>query len=190
MSELLPLVIGLLLGVAVGASTVLVVVRATRTTAAPAGLAPRGGAVLDIGTGHGVLLAELASKRPDLRLTGVDLSADMVAAASRNLARFGERATAQVGDVADLSLPDGSFDLVISSMSMHHWADVGAAAAELARVLRPGGRLCVYDFRSAPFDTLTGTAAARSLFAREPPRRTEVRPLVLFPRMIRLVMTA
>ncbi len=54
-----------------------------------AAVAPEGGAVLDAGTGPGVLLVELATRRPDLRLTGIDLSADMVEAARRNVARFG-----------------------------------------------------------------------------------------------------
>ena len=53
--------------------------------------APRSGAVLDVGTGPGVLLVELARHRPDLRLTGIDLSADMVERASANLARSGEK---------------------------------------------------------------------------------------------------
>jgi methylase of polypeptide subunit release factors len=62
-----------------------------RLAADVAAEAPPGGAVLDVGTGPGVLLVELAKRRTDLRLTGVDLSADMVAAATRNLEPFGER---------------------------------------------------------------------------------------------------
>jgi ubiquinone/menaquinone biosynthesis C-methylase UbiE len=64
--------------------------------------APDGGAVLDVGTGPGVLLVELARLRPDLHLSGVDISEDMVAAAARNVAEFGERASARHGDVTDL----------------------------------------------------------------------------------------
>jgi len=47
--------------------------------------APRSAAVLDVGTGPGVLLMALGRRRPDLALTGVDLSADMIATAERNL---------------------------------------------------------------------------------------------------------
>src|SRR5215211_1099158 len=65
-------------------------------------LAPQGAAVLDIGTGPGVLLAELARLRPDLTLTGIDLSEDMVTAARRNLAPHGDRVTVRVGDVSHL----------------------------------------------------------------------------------------
>jgi len=55
-----------------------------------------------------------------------------------------------VGDVASLAFPDGSFDLVVSTLSMHHWADPTAGLAEIGRVLRPGGRALVWDFRAGP----------------------------------------
>jgi ubiquinone/menaquinone biosynthesis C-methylase UbiE len=153
--------------------------------------APRDAAVLDVGTGPGVLLAELARLRPDLRLTGIDLSPDMVTAAAQNLAPYGERATVQVGDVTDLPLADGSFDLIVSSFSSHHWDEPEAAVPELARVLRPGGRAYIYDFSFAPFDKLTATARARSLFAAQPPQPTPMRTGVLvFPRCTRLVMSS
>ncbi len=162
-----------------------------RLAADAAAAAPPDGAVLDVGTGPGVLLAELARIRPDLRVVGIDLSADMVAAAKRSASGFGDRVTAQLGDVTDLPFPDGSFDLVVSSFSLHHWADPAAAVPELARVLRPGGRLHIYDFRFAPFDALTTTARNRSLFTGPPPERTRVPAGVpLLPRYTRLVMSA
>src|SRR6185295_12549458 len=101
-------------------------------------------------------------------------SADMVAAARRNLAEFDGRATAEVADVADLPFADGSFDLVVSSFSLHHWDDPDAAVPELARVLRPGGRLYVYDFRRGPFAALTAAARTRSLFTGQPSRQTVI----------------
>jgi ubiquinone/menaquinone biosynthesis C-methylase UbiE len=152
--------------------------------------APEGAAVLDIGTGPGVLLAELARLRPDLQLTGVDLSPDMITAATRNLAPYGARATAEVGDVTALPLADQSFDLIVSSFSLHHWDDPEAAVPELARVLRPGGRVQIYDFRFAPFDTLTAAARARSVLIGQTPERTPIRTgILLFPRCIRFVMS-
>jgi ubiquinone/menaquinone biosynthesis C-methylase UbiE len=160
-----------------------------RFAADAAATVPRDGAVLDIGTGPGVLLVELAKRRPDLTLTGVDLSADMVAAAVRNLGSFGERATARVGDATDLPFPDGSFDLVVSSLSLHHWDDPEAAAPELVRVLRPGGRVHIYDFPFAPFDTLTEAARAGSLLGDEAPRRTPIRTGIPFLHCVRYVMS-
>lgn len=148
-----------------------------------ASFAPVGGEVLDVGTGPGVLLRELARRRPDLRLTGMDLSVDMIEAATRNLAPYGERARAVVGDVTELPFDDDSFDLITTSLSLHHWDRVDAAAPELARVLRPGGRVVVYDFPIAPFDEL---AAAGSMTG-EP--RTRVRTGVPFITIQRLVLT-
>jgi len=52
-----------------------------------------------------------------------------------------------VGDVAALAFPGGSFDLVVSTLLMHHWADPTGGLAEIARVLRPGARALIWDFR-------------------------------------------
>jgi ubiquinone/menaquinone biosynthesis C-methylase UbiE len=142
--------------------------------------APADATVLDVGTGPGVLLVELARRRPDLRLTGVDLSADMVSAARRNVREFGDRVSAGVGSVTDLPFDDRSFDLIVSSLSLHHWDHPETAVPELARVLRPGGRLCIFDFRFAPFELLDTAARAGSLFTGAPPRLTPFRTGVLF----------
>jgi SAM-dependent methyltransferase len=55
--------------------------------------------------------------------------------------------TFSVGDVVQLPFPDASFDLVVSSISQHHWADPQAGLREIARVLRPGAQAWIYDFR-------------------------------------------
>jgi ubiquinone/menaquinone biosynthesis C-methylase UbiE len=147
--------------------------------------------VLDVGTGPGVLLVELAGRRPDLRLTGVDLSTDMVAAAQRNVGEFEDRVSVRVGDVADLPFPDDSFDAVVTSLSMHHWDRPADAVPELARVLRTGGRLFVYDFGHAPFDVLTETARERGILGGRPVRPTTIRTGVpVLSRCVRQVMTA
>jgi SAM-dependent methyltransferase len=49
--------------------------------------------------------------------------------------------------VAALAFPDGSFDLVVSTLSMHHWADPTAGLTEIGRVLRPGARALIWDLR-------------------------------------------
>jgi ubiquinone/menaquinone biosynthesis C-methylase UbiE len=153
--------------------------------------APDGGAVLDVGTGPGVLLVEIGRRRPDLRLTGIDLSPDMIEAAARNLRPLGERASARTADVTDLPFPDDSFDIVVSSFSLHHWDAPEAAVPELARVLRPGGRLYIYDFRFAPFQKLVDAAEQHSVLNGQSVRRTLIRPGGAFlPRCVRHVMTA
>jgi ubiquinone/menaquinone biosynthesis C-methylase UbiE len=149
--------------------------------------APDGAAVLDVGTGPGVLLVELARRRPDLRLTGVDLSADMIAAAGRNL---GDRAEVRAADVTDLPFSDGSFDLVVSSLSLHHWDHPAQAVPELARVLRPGGRVLIYDFPIAPFDALKDAAWNHSVLNAAEPQRTPIKIGVPFLRCVRFTLSA
>jgi ubiquinone/menaquinone biosynthesis C-methylase UbiE len=68
-------------------------------------------------------------------------------AARENL---GDRVEFTVADLADLPLPSGSVDLVVSTASLHHWADAGAVLASLGRVLRPAGPMWIYDIRWVP----------------------------------------
>ena len=150
--------------------------------------APQGGAVLDVGTGPGVLLVELGKRRADLRLSGVDLSPDMIASARRNLRPLGERAVAEVGDVTSLPFTDDSFDLIVSSLSLHHWDDPAAAVPELARVLRPGGRVLIYDFPFAPFDRLASAARDLSVLNGQSPEHRPIRTGVAFLRCVRYAM--
>ena len=84
-------------------------------------------------------------------MTGLDLDPAMIARARANADRPGNgdqrRPLFLVGDAASLAFPDGSFDLVISTLSMHHWADPAAGLTEIGRVLRPGGRALIWDLR-------------------------------------------
>ncbi|THV24520.1 class I SAM-dependent methyltransferase [Glycomyces paridis] len=123
-----------------------------RIAADIAAVAPEGAALLDVGTGPGILLQTLARTRPDLRLTGVDLAPDMVDLARRNL---GGLAELHAADAAALPFDDARFDLVVTSFSSHHWGDPQAGATEIARVLTPGGRLLNYDFPRAPLSAFT-----------------------------------
>lgn len=109
------------------------------TTAAPAGMSR----VLDVGTGPGRVPLAIARAVPQLRLDGVDLSPAMVAAARRACTAAGltGRVAFEVADVAGLPYPDASFDLIISSLSLHHGTDPTAGIRELRRVLAPTGRL-------------------------------------------------
>lgn len=148
---------------------------------------PMGGSVLDVGTGPGRLLVEMARMRADASLTGVDLASDMAETARRNLASFGDRATAVVGDVCALPFDDQTFDLVVSSLSLHHWGDPAAGGAELVRVLRSGGEIRIYDVRSAEFAALSAGATGREdamalvRFPVTPLRWPSLRRLVLQP---------
>jgi SAM-dependent methyltransferase len=121
-----------------------------RIAADVAAVAPDGARVLEVGCGPGHLSVQLAGQHR-LEVTGLDLDPAMIARAAANTDRAanrgGRRPSFLVGDVAALAFPDRSFDLVVSTLSMHHWADPAAALAEIGRVLRPGGRALIWDFR-------------------------------------------
>lgn len=104
--------------------------------------------VLDVGTGPGALAVEIA-RRADTHVVGVDLAPEMLATAGRRAAEAGVTARVRfvVADAAQLPMPDSSVDLVVSSLSLHHWADPAAILAELHRVVRPGGSVILYDVR-------------------------------------------
>ena len=115
-----------------------------------AAVAPDGARVLEVGCGPGHLSIRLA-RQPGLDVTGLDLDPAMIERARANADRAGvgdeRRPSFLVGDVASLPFPDGSFDLVVSTLSMHHWADPTAGLAEIGRVLRSGGQALIWDFR-------------------------------------------
>jgi ubiquinone/menaquinone biosynthesis C-methylase UbiE len=152
---------------------------------------PEGGDVLDVGTGPGLLLVELAARRRDIRIVGIDLSADMVAFAQRNTRAFGDRVSARVADVAQLPLADNSVDVVVTSASIRHWDNHVGSVLELDRVLRPGGRLYIYDLGMSPFEELAEAAHDRGILHARPVRRTRIRTgTIVLPTLVRQVMTA
>lgn len=105
-----------------------------------------GAEVLEIGCGSGAMAAEVLRARPDVqRYVATDVDPAMVALARRQLAGFGERAEAQEVDAAGLPFTDGSFDVVVSWLMLHHTISWEQVLADAARVLRPGGLLAGYD---------------------------------------------
>jgi SAM-dependent methyltransferase len=105
------------------------------------------GKLLEIGSGPGRLAVRLAREAPGMTLTGVDISDAMVERAARRAAGAGlsERVRFKVGDVAAMPLPDGEFDGVVSTLSLHHWPEPTHGLAEIHRVLKPGGEARIYD---------------------------------------------
>jgi SAM-dependent methyltransferase len=120
-----------------------------RIAADVAAVAPAGARVLEVGCGPGHLSIRLA--RHGFAVTGLDLGPAMITRARANADRPGNRDQRRpsflVGDVAALAFPNRSFDLVVSTLSMHHWADPAAGLAEIGRVLRPDARALIWDLR-------------------------------------------
>lgn len=140
------------------------------------------GDALDAGMGPGRLVAEL--ERHGWQTTGVDASGRMVAFAR-------ERAPAarlEVAQLEALPFPDASFDLAVATGVLEYADDLEAGLAELARVLRPGGRAIVslpnWWSASALLRRHALYPVARRLGRRPPPqprrlmRPTELEPLL------------
>ncbi len=107
------------------------------------------GSAIEVGSGGGAMPAEVLDRFPGLRLTATDLDPEMVERARERLAPFGERAAVTRADATALPFPDASFDAALSFLMLHHVGRWEQALAELARVVRPGGALFVYDLLDA-----------------------------------------
>ena len=113
--------------------------------------APRSGdRVLDVATGTGMVAAELLS-RCECSVVGIDQSADMLSAAR---ARFASEPASRVelvrGQAESLPFADASFDALTVTYLLRYVDDPPATVAELARVLRPGGRMASLEFGVPP----------------------------------------
>lgn len=100
--------------------------------------------VLDIGCGTGLLLRQVAQRFPSAQLAGIDATQEMVRVAEASLpegapVRFLHAVAEQ------LPFPDASFDLVLTTMSFHHWADQRQALSEVRRVLSSEGTFALAD---------------------------------------------
>lgn len=96
---------------------------------------------LDAGCGTGRLTADLLDRLPAGRVIGLDRSLRMLEEAGRHLATRGARSRLVAGDLCAVPLAAGSADLVVSTATFHWVRDHDRLFAEMARVLRPGGRL-------------------------------------------------
>ena len=125
-----------------------------------------GNSILDICCGPGWLTIE-ASRLvgPDGRTIGVDLSTGMHAEATANARKVNSAARFQVMDAERLEFPDASFDAVVCSYGLMHIPDPGLAASEMARVLKPGGRLALRIWAAPDRSVFLGLLAQSLRFA-------------------------
>lgn len=99
--------------------------------------------VLEVGFGGGDLLVRLAGAVPDGRVEGVELSDPMLGRVRARIRRSGlaDRVRLHAGSVEALPFDSGQFDCACSVNTIYFWPDLHRGLTELARVLRPGGRL-------------------------------------------------
>ncbi|MBQ6364891.1 MAG: class I SAM-dependent methyltransferase [Oscillospiraceae bacterium] len=96
---------------------------------------------VDLGCGGGRNAGELLKKYPNARVTAVDYSALSVEKAkdyNKAMIKAG-RCEVRQGDVSDLQLPAGTFDLATAFETVYFWPGIGKCFAQVAKVLKPGG---------------------------------------------------
>lgn len=115
--------------------------------------------VLDVGCGLASLLIALAERIPfQSPAVGIDVSEELIQQAVREVRRAGleDRITVLASPATLLPFAHGAFDVVFSSHVIKHLDDraLGEAFAEIARVLKPGGRFLFWEFRMTPRSAL------------------------------------
>ncbi len=107
-----------------------------------------GGKVLEVGCGTGATLRALV-RRVEFsgNAVGVDQSKDFIDAARKFVSGepFADRVAFDVGDAHHLDFPDGTFDIVFAHTLISHVTDPLSVLREMIRVLRPGGKLAIFD---------------------------------------------
>jgi ubiquinone/menaquinone biosynthesis C-methylase UbiE len=104
--------------------------------------------IVDVGCGTGLLLEAIRRVLPEAELVGIDPSQGMTAVARSRFAGV-PRVRIEMAPAQHMPLDGATADVVTTTLSFHHWDDQGASLCEVARVLRPGGRLLLADILGA-----------------------------------------
>ncbi|CAN7454783.1 class I SAM-dependent methyltransferase [Acidovorax sp. LjRoot118] len=121
---------------------------------------PKGGAVLDIGTGLGHSIPELAERFRPSQIHALDPEPDFAERSAAMRQTVSPPVTLHHAHAEHIPLPDASVDLVLCHQTLHHIVDQQAALAEIFRVLKPGGHLLLAESTRAYIHSL----AIRLLF--------------------------
>jgi len=121
--------------------------------------------IIDVGCGTGRLLRAAAVRWPEAQLFGIDPAEQMVSEANR----LNPNAIFKLASAEALPFSDQTADIVLSSLSFHHWANQKKGLQEIARVLRPGGLFCLSDH----------TILLAKLFSEKVKSRNQIRALIV-----------
>ena len=109
---------------------------------------PPSGILLDIGSGNGQLIPEVARQYPDCQCIAADLTEAMMLIGQEKTSGLGTCWSA--ADSAHLPLPEETFDGVISGFLVRNLGDLHSGLTEQYRVLKPGGRITILDTTKPP----------------------------------------
>lgn len=155
----------------------------------------RPGRVLDVGTGTALIPIALCGRDARFEVDAIDLAAEMLALAKRNVARAGLDRRVRVARMDAKATPweAGTFDVVMSNSIVHHIPEPARMLAEVWRLVRPGGLLFVRDLERPDDDRRVAELVAR--YAPVPEAPAEVRAMHerqrgLFEASLRAALTA
>ena len=143
------------------------------------------GEVLEVAVGTGL---NLDAYPKDVRLTGIDLSGQMLAIATTRAAELGRNIELRQGDAHALPFADATFDTVVCTFGLCAIPDIDAALDEMTRVLRPGGKLILVDHVASSSRIARGIQRALEVitvpmasehFLRRPRTKVEQRPFTI-----------
>lgn len=106
------------------------------------------GRILDVATGTGDLAIAMARRIRDVQVLGVDLSEQMLAVARRKIEARGldGRIVLDRSDAERLAVADASVDVATVAFGVRNFGDLGAGLRELARTIKPGGKVVILEF--------------------------------------------
>jgi malonyl-CoA O-methyltransferase len=116
--------------------------------------------ILDVGCGKGRYARVLLQQNPDARITGLDISEQMLRSAPAGINKISAIMT-------DLPFASGSFDGIYATESLEHAVDIERAIEEMCRVIRPGGKLAIIDKNAEHWGKLKTPAWERWFVRRE-----------------------
>ncbi len=145
------------------------------------GIGAEGQMIVDFGTGTGSLARAFA--RRGCRVTGLDVSQEMLREAARLASQENLQIEFKKGPAEASGLPDGSADIVVSGQCWH-WFDGAAAAREANRLLKDGGQVVIAHFDWLPIGQNVVTAT-EALIQAHNPRWAQAGGSGLYPRWLR-----